>query len=345
MANKRPVLLVGSVAMNSTTEVFERVAGALGNSARRIPDGETGVRRDWIGWQGAVFGKAAGLEVAGTRPVPGGEPFTIYRAKPGASTGDIKMGALGYAAVAEESYREFTRLRAAGKIPAGVRFEVCLPTPLAPVAGFIDSGDVTRVWPAYERHIIEETTGICRAIPHRDLAIQWDIAVEMVALEAAKAGVPGPFPAGVTIKEMADSIARVTNNVPADVEVGLHFCYGDRGHKHMIEPSDSSLMVELSNLCTAAITRPITWIHMPVPRDRDDDAYYAPLKNLKLNPGTEFYLGLVHRTGGIEGNRRRVAAASKVVKDFGVATECGLARRPADTMDDVLALHRTVAEL
>jgi hypothetical protein len=27
--------------------------------------------------------------------------------------------------------------------------------------------------------------------------------------------------------------------VPAEVELGLHLCYGDPGHKHVVEPKDT----------------------------------------------------------------------------------------------------------
>ena len=102
-------------------------------------------------------------------------------------------------------------------------------------------------------------------------------------------------------------------------------------------------MVELSNRLFADIKHPIAWLHMPVPRDRDDVAYFKPLKNLKLPRGTELYLGLVHRTDGVAGARRRLAAAKEVVTDFGVATECGFGRRPPDTVPALLELHREVA--
>ena len=36
----RPILLVGGVAMKSSSEVFEALASALGNHARRLPDGD-----------------------------------------------------------------------------------------------------------------------------------------------------------------------------------------------------------------------------------------------------------------------------------------------------------------
>ena len=82
---------------------------------------------------------------------------------------------------------------------------------------------------------------------------------------------------------------------------------------------------------------------MPVPRDRYDDAYFAALRDLKLDPKTELYLGLIHYTDGIGGAKARLAAARKVVCDFGVATECGFGRRDPKTVDALLALHRAVA--
>jgi len=65
---------------------------------------------------------------------------------------------------------------------------------------------------------------------------------------------------------------------------------------------------------------------MSVPRERDDDAYFLPLRDLKISPETELFLGLVHDSDGAEGARRRITAASKVRPAFGIATECGMAR-------------------
>ena len=83
---------------------------------------------------------------------------------------------------------------------------------------------------------------------------------------------------------------------------------------------------------------------MPVPRDRSDAAYYAHLRNLRLHPETELYLGLVHLTGGVEGTLERIKAAQQYVADFGVATECGFCRRPPDTIPELLRIHSQVAE-
>jgi hypothetical protein len=76
-----------------------------------------------------------------------------------------------------------------------------------------------------------------------------------------------------------------------------------------------------------------------VPCGRDDDAYFAPLARLALNPQTELYLGLVHFTDGAPGTRRRMATASRVRPGFGIATECGFGRRAPETVRRLLDIH------
>ena len=331
----RSILLVGSVPLESAASVFELVGTKLGALVKRIPDGETGSRKDWVGWQGEAMKSAKGLEPGGTRPLQGGYVFQLYNVKPGAA---IEFGALGYAASAIRSYEDFKKARAAGKIPAGTRFQVSLPTPIAVVLTFSEPAAVPAIWPAYEARLSEEIDEIAAAIPHKDLAIQWDIAAEICFVlenpEMVKL---------LPMEPMVASIARASAHVPADAELGLHLCYGDPGHKHVIEPKDTKLMVDLTNAIVAAIKHPIGWVHMPVPRDRDDVAYFTPLKGLKLGHGTELYLGLVHRTDGIDGARRRLAAAKQIVSDFGVATECGFGRRPPETVPALIDLHFEVA--
>ena len=135
----------------------------------------------------------------------------------------------------------------------------------------------------------------------------------------------------------------VCTHVPVDVQLGIHLCYGDPGHKHIREPVDMGRMVQVYNRLAPKLQRPINWVHMPVPRNRDDDAYFEPLRDLRLNSGSELYLGLIHLTDGIDGARRRANAAKRVVSDFGVATECGFGRRPPETIPALLGLHQIVA--
>jgi hypothetical protein len=82
-----------------------------------------------------------------------------------------------------------------------------------------------------------------------------------------------------------------------------------------------------------------------VPRDRSDLAYFEPFAGLALGPETDFYLGLIHLTDGLEGTKRRIEAARHVVPEFGVGTECGFGRRPPETVHELLRLHAEVAAL
>jgi hypothetical protein len=83
---------------------------------------------------------------------------------------------------------------------------------------------------------------------------------------------------------------------------------------------------------------------MPVPRERDDAAYYEPLEDLRLAPATQLCLGLIHLTDGVAGTRRRMAAADRHARGYAIATECGFGRRPPETVAPLLRLHAELAD-
>ncbi|HEV3159604.1 MAG TPA: hypothetical protein VGZ89_06425, partial [Xanthobacteraceae bacterium] len=124
-----------------------------------------------------------------------------------------------------------------------------------------------------------------------------------------------------------------------------HLCYGDSNHRHVVEPTDMGDMVEFANRLARNVKRPIELIHMPVPRNRADDAYFEPLKRLMLRPETELCLGLVHYTDGVDGTKKRLATAKKYSDKFSIATECGFGRRDPRTIPELLLIHAEVADL
>jgi hypothetical protein len=210
-----------------------------------------------------------------------------------------------------------------GDIPEGVRFQVSLPTPLAVINSFCIPEDAQKILPAYEQAMLTEVGRICEAIPHEDLAIQWDVCIEMVIWDG-RWPLAQPFPGMHQV--FGAAFARLADAVPQDVELGFHLCYGDLDAKHFVQPIDATKMVELANLIATHVERGIQWIHMPVPVDRLDDEFYAPLRDLQLHAETELFLGLVHVQDGVEGTRRRMAVASKYAERFGIASECGISR-------------------
>jgi hypothetical protein len=332
------VLLIGSVPMENAEQVFTTVCSALGDRMRRLPDGETGDRINWIGWQYGVLEAHPFFEAV--PPDPDAYPaLPRVRLRPGTAPSDIRIGPLGYSEAAIRSYRIFTRLSESGRIPSGCRFQVSLPTPLAPVNVFVMPESQAQVEPPYETRLLSELADICRAVPNEHLAIQWDVAVEMAIWE-------GVWPAHFKpVKEgVIDRLVRLGEGVPEEAELGYHLCYGDYEHHHFLEPKDMSNLVAVANEIGENLTRHIQWIHMPVPKNRTDEAFFTPLRNLRLRPETELYLGVVHHGDGIDGTRKRIAAAARAVSSFGVATECGLGRRPAETIPNLLRIHAQAAD-
>lgn len=131
--------------------------------------------------------------------------------------------------------------------------------------------------------------------------------------------------------------------VHPDVQLGLHLCYGDVGHEHFTQPRDTGLIVELATAIFKVVGRKVDWLHLPVPKDRDDEAYFLPLRGLELGD-TELYLGLVH-PGDVEGTERRLRTAEKVLghRRFGVGTECGMGRTPAEEFESIAKISTAVS--
>ena len=145
----RPVLLVGSVPLEDAATVFSAAAKALGPLAARLPDGETGARRNWIGWQHAVFARVPQLEPTAERQ-RNYQLHPPFKLKPGAVAPDIDFGELGFAREALASWEIFERLKATGRVPAGCKFQVALPTAWAPVYSFIAYESQAAVAPVYD---------------------------------------------------------------------------------------------------------------------------------------------------------------------------------------------------
>ena len=335
------VHLVGSIGLDSVEEVFQTVGKLLGPKVKRVPDGEVGPRRLWVSFQYPLLRSSPYL-----RPDPSGEvrptsKFPKLCLAEGVTPDEITFGELGYAREAKGSYLDFCAARERGDLPKDVRFQVCLPTPMGVIYAFCTRRDLLAIDAAYEKSMVREVERICAAIPHRDLCLQWDFCHEMLILD----GQPQDhFP---TLKASMDDVmqrmARICAAVPAGVELGVHLCYGDFGAQHFREPRDMGRMVEVANAMTSALERPITYMHMPVPIARTDDAYFAPLRDLEFEG--ELYLGVVHAADGVQGARKRMAVAAKYAPKFGIACECGIARaRKPGLVRQLLELHASASE-
>lgn len=345
-AHKPIIHFVGSIPLPDAETVFRTLVAASGPYLRRLPDGETGVRKTWIRFLQQVLADNPAIEVASDVP-----PFKFtqwdgkvlreiprLRVKPGARLEPATVKT-GYADMAIESWQLFDRLQQAGVIPAGVKFQISLPTPIAPTYNNIVPGDRPALIPMLTSHLLGEVAAIAQALPHDRIALQWDVCQEVIAWE----GYYEPGPVDFRQETIAELIA-ISAGVPTSIELGYHLCYGSPADEHVIQPKDARIMVEIVNAVSAGVRRPIQFFHLPVPQPRTDDAFFAPLDGLKMHAEAELYLGLVHRDD-MAGNAARLAAARRHVQVDGVATECGMARGDPVRFPSLLAAHTQTAEL
>ena len=339
----RGVHLVGGLAAPTATEAMTIAATVLGRHLTRLTDGETGERSQWIWWQIDKLTALDGIVVGAPQiNLDTGNPD--YSVFPGLEVDEsvtIPVGALGYAAAAAESYQEFGQLRTAGVIPAGVRFQVSLPTPYAVVVAWSSGESQRRLWEPFRTAMFGEVRAIQQTIPADDLAIQWDVAVEIGALE----GVFSPIPELASFDRIVAELADCLDQVSSPAARGLHLCYGDYKHRHFVAPTDLGLSVRLAN--AVAARSPFDFVHMPVDRENGRvDSYFTPLSALQIDDA-ELALGVIDYDNDTDRINELVTAASNAGRTFSVATECGMARLgergETVTLTDLLEQHARVA--
>jgi ubiquinone/menaquinone biosynthesis C-methylase UbiE len=325
------------VPLANAEAVFRTISAGLGDRLRRIPDGETGPRADWIVWQYPVLSSRPEFEVA--PPAPG-----FYRALPqlrlrdDAGPDGLLFESLGYAEAAIESYRTFGVLKRDGVIPRGCRFQVSLPTPLAPIAAFVALDDQAAVEPAYEEAMTAELARMFDTIPHDQLALQWDTNFEFGMLEGELPVWFGDVKGGIL-----ERLIRISRLLPPGVELGFHFCEGHDERAARTVRQDAARMVEIANALAASVDRPLHWVHIPLPRSGDIARAVAPLADLRLQPQTELHLGLLDPVAPDDAAAERLRFAHDAAGDFGVATPCGWGRLPRASISALVKVHASLS--
>jgi hypothetical protein len=340
----RDIYLVGSVPLATTSEVFATVSEAFGARLKRMPDGEVGARANWAHFESLFRDNPAFERSDETFRVHEHAPERQrYRLTRGTNPQTVEFGRLGYAENARQSYAIFKELRDQGVIPAGTRFQVGLVPAHSVLLLFAIDAEQRVLEKNFNDAVVRELESILASIPHHDLAVQVDVASAVFA--RLERGQPSNYGAtrAAMMSAFTSVVAELANRVPSGVDLLFHFCYGDANHRHVVEPSDMRVMVDFANELGTKVSRQINLIHMPVPRERADDAYFSPLSDLG-SFSSELALGLVHYSDGIDGTRRRMDAASRRVLQYAVATECGFGRRPPHTIPDLLRIHRLAAE-
>lgn len=348
-----PVLVVGSCPGDNAEHVMRMLTDGIGDLLAGVPDGERDDRRYWVNFLAyRVYSEHPDLETTKRpREIPGKEhwvpsgydDFWQFQARTGVTK--IEFSGLGYARHAKASYELFCQLRTEGVIPKGVPFQVCLPLTESATRIFMrDERTFNLVRQGYEDALRREIDEICRAIPAEDLLIQWDICIEVLAVATGdQDGVMLTWESSSDpFNRYIEALETLSPEIPQSVPVGLHLCYGDLYKRHLVEPTDLAVVVRMANAGAAATGHRVSYLHFPVPADRDDDAYFTPLRDLSIG-NTMVYAGLVHDDTGVAGSVRRLEVLRQYYEGpLGIATECGFGGRDVDSVPNLLNIHREV---
>jgi hypothetical protein len=338
------LLLVGSLPAESTNAAFRAGAELFGDMVFALPDGETGPRAAWVGYERERLCRPAeGVVVVQETESPTGIPrhayeTPVFAVKEGAR--EIRFGTWPRIDDAVESYERFRALRDEGVIPAGLRFQIGLPFPSSALNAF--KADHAHDYPiaerAYEDLVARELARLLTAVAPGDLAIQWDMAYETQDIEGVLA-----WTSEGAWERYAGPVTRLTRLIPEEVLVGYHLCYGTFPEWPMYEARDYAVLVRMANFAVAESGRVVDWLHLAGPRylRSEDRSFFRPLVDLEPREARVF-LGIVLPLDGATGLRRRHATASRYLDDFGVAMYCGFGRQPGRDGMETMREHRDV---
>lgn len=321
------VHLVGSVPLADAEAVFRTVCASVGPCLRRIPDGETGARRRWVGMLNEILEHHPSFErdpdePAFTVPFVGAKvhrELRRLRIRHNIDPQAIRFET-GYAAMAIDSFVIFDCLQRDGVIPQGIKFQISIPSPLAPAYNYISRPHRDIFLEMFTNHLVEEVQQIAAALPHDRVAIQWDVLQEVLLWEGCFPDRPDNYR-----NLIATVLGRIGEAVPRSIEVGYHLCFGGSQNDLLVQPRDAGVLAEIMREILKHVRRPIQYFHFPVPHDHADAAFYAPFKSMSVPTGTELYVGLVHMNDD-EGNKKRLELARHHIPVAGVASVCGWGR-------------------
>jgi hypothetical protein len=333
------LLLVGSLPADSPETALRAGAELFGDMTFALPDGETGARVAWVGYERErLVRPTPGVETVSETASPTGIPRHAYETpvfRIGDGVTELHWDSWPRIDDAIASYGLFRDLREQGAIPEGLRFQVCLPFPSSALNGFKANfgADYPIAERAFEDLVSRELRRLTDAIPPDELAVQWDVCYEVLDLEGVIA-----WTSDGAWERFAGPVSRLTRLIPEDVLVGYHLCYGTFPEWPMYEAQDMSVLVRMANFAIAESGRPVDWLHLAGPRylRSEDERFFRPLQDLQV-PDTRVFLGIVLPLDAIPGLRRRHATAKKFLDDSGVAMYCGFGRQPGRDGEETMS--------
>ena len=134
----------------------------------------------------------------------------------------------------------FSQLKQAGVIARDLRFHVCMATPLAHLWTYVDPEHQPVVEQPLLAGFANEIEEILAVVPAAELGSNGTCRTTSSASKAI-----GSFMSTSAVRSAA-ALVPPGRKIPAAAELGFHFCYGDSGGKHSIEPRDTEVMAHFA---------------------------------------------------------------------------------------------------
>lgn len=339
--DERRAHLVGSLPGGSAAEAMGTAMDLVGPHLSSLPDGETGIRRNWI------ISIIDGLRSHPDLELAEDGDWSDYDRTPTLKVrrGHRLLGAsldFGHVAAVEASRPAFERICEERTRP-DLDFLVGIPGDLDMALFALGPVGGLRHRRAFTEATVAEIAAIHRLLG--DTAIfQLEVPAELTALGR----LPGPARAGMA-RLLGRGVAALAAGSPPGARFGLHLCLGDMNHKAYGRLRDTRPLVQLTNAVLAAwpAGRPLEFVHAPLAHADEPPstaaAFYGPLTGLRLPEHTRFVAGFAHEDQPLAVQRELLATIERYVgRPVDVATSCGLGRR--DEAAARRALERT-AEL
>ena len=235
---------VGSIPLPSSEDVFRQLGTQVGQFLGRMPDGETGERTLWIKFQQKMLFEHPAMELDPTSP-----PLPVKQAD-GTVHRHIQLASVqawmsipirvefdtGYDRAAAASYQVFRALRDARVIPAHIRLQVALPTPMATGLMYVSPDGRERYLRAYERSLLKalrqhlERNSSLRTCQFNSTSARRCCCSRTIFQHANR----------IIKQPVFEQFGQTRRGRPKDVELGFHLCYGSPGDQPLLILEDAA---------------------------------------------------------------------------------------------------------
>ena len=322
----RSAHLIGSLPAPDAESAMRQALEALGDELRYLPDGETGERHHWVIHIIEGMRDHPDLELVADGRWSDYDDLPKFRIRRGHQLFGATLD-FGHVAAFRDSWPVFQRLRAGGGRP-DLAFQVGVPGDFDMAMFTLGPASALRHRRPFTEATVREVHEI-HAIGGADVVFQIEVPVELVSV----ARVPARLQP-IVARRLAAGITALATAAPAGARFGVHLCLGDMNHKALGRMADVAPAVHLANAIARRwpADRPLEYVHLPFAAAEEppptSEAWYAPLRELRLGSGTRLVAGLVHEEQDLAEQQRLLALVEDLVgHDVDVAAACGLGRR------------------